>query len=94
MSTVNWRREKVKPPTDFSDDLTFLWLETWSQRCEHIIDDEHVFSICAITFFTTRGIESGTTEELEFLQVFIRRKCGETRLRDRWYAIWYGAALG
>ncbi|KAH9021959.1 hypothetical protein EDB85DRAFT_2152053 [Lactarius pseudohatsudake] len=57
MSTVNWRTEKVKPPTDFSDDLTFLWLETWSQRCEHIIDDELVFSIRAITSFTTRGID-------------------------------------
>ncbi|KAH9163115.1 hypothetical protein EDB89DRAFT_2079139 [Lactarius sanguifluus] len=46
-----------KPPTDFSDDLTFLWLETWSQRREHDIDDELVFSIRIITSFTTRGIE-------------------------------------
>ncbi|KAH9160116.1 hypothetical protein EDB89DRAFT_2236137 [Lactarius sanguifluus] len=83
---------KVKPPTDFSDDLTFLWLETWSRRCEHSIDDELVFSIRVITSFTTRGIESGTTEELEFLQVFIRRKCGETRLRDKWHAIWCALA--
>ena len=41
-------------------------------------------------FHDSRGIEPGSTEELEILQEFIRRKCKERRLRDRLHAIWFG----
>ena len=41
-------------------------------------------------FHDSRGIESGSTGELEILQEFIRRKCGEKRLQDRLHAIWSG----
>ncbi|KAH9056825.1 hypothetical protein EDB87DRAFT_1164094 [Lactarius vividus] len=59
-------------------------------RGEHSIDDQLVFSNHrGYIFHDSRGIESGSTEELEILQEFIRRKCGETRLRDRLHAIWY-----
>jgi hypothetical protein len=37
----------------------------------------------------SQGIESGSTEELEILKEFIRRKCGEKRLRDKLHAIWF-----
>jgi len=59
-------------------------------RGEHIIDDELVFSNhTGYVFHDSRGIESGGTEELETLKEFIRRKCGEKRLRDKLHAIWY-----
>ena len=69
--------------------LLFVRPLTWRQRGEHIIDDELVFSNhTGYIFHDSRGIESGGTEELETLKEFIRRKCGEKRLRDRLHAIW------
>ncbi|KAI9456010.1 GTP-binding protein [Lactarius psammicola] len=60
------------------------------KRGEHSIDDELVFSNHkGYVFHGSRGIESGSTEELEILQEFIRRKCGGGRLRDKLHAIWY-----
>ena len=41
-------------------------------------------------FHESRGIESGSTEELENLKQFVYRKCGEKRLRDKLHAIWFG----
>jgi hypothetical protein len=41
-------------------------------------------------FHDSRGIEAGSTEELEILKEFIRRKCGEERLSDKLHAIWFG----
>ncbi|KAF8262506.1 hypothetical protein EI94DRAFT_678588 [Lactarius quietus] len=59
-------------------------------RGEHRIDDELVFSNHqGYVFHDSRGIESGSIEELGILQDFIRRKCGERKLRDRLHAIWY-----
>ncbi|KAH9165308.1 hypothetical protein EDB89DRAFT_1858455, partial [Lactarius sanguifluus] len=59
-------------------------------RGEHAIDDELVFSNNkGYIFHDSRGIESGSTEELGILQEFVRRKCGERRLQDRLHAIWY-----
>jgi len=59
-------------------------------RGEHSIDDELVFSNHeGYVFHDSRGIESGSTEELGILQGFIRRKCQEWRLQDRLHAIWY-----
>ncbi|KAH9011199.1 hypothetical protein EDB84DRAFT_1279257 [Lactarius hengduanensis] len=72
--------EEVRGPIFFS----------WSQRGEHNIDDELVFSNhTGYVFHDSRGIESGGREELRILQEFIRRKCGERRLADRLHAIWY-----
>ena len=56
-----------------------------------MIDDELVFSNHeGYVFHDSYGIESGSTEELEVLQEFIRRKCGERRLQSRLHAIWFG----
>ena len=45
-------------------------------------------------FHDSRGIESGSIEELGILKDFIRRKCGERKLRDRLHAIWFELLLG
>ncbi|KAH9035533.1 hypothetical protein EDB85DRAFT_867852 [Lactarius pseudohatsudake] len=65
-------------------------LDPSMDRGEHTIDDELVFSNHrGYIFHDSRGIESGSTEELGILQNFVRRKCQEARLRDRLHAIWY-----
>ncbi|KAI9438904.1 hypothetical protein H4582DRAFT_2075501 [Lactarius indigo] len=65
-------------------------LDPSMDRGEHTIDDELVFSNNkGYIFHDSRGIESGSEDELRILQGFIRRKCGEGRLRDRLHAIWY-----
>ncbi|KAH9168907.1 GTP-binding protein [Lactarius sanguifluus] len=72
-----WERERVT-------------LDPSMDRGEHSIDDELVFSNHGgYIFHDSRGIESGGIDELQILQRFIRRKCQETRLRDRLHAIWY-----
>jgi hypothetical protein len=61
------------------------------QRGEHNIDDELVFSNhTGYVFHDSRGIESGSTEELEILKDFISRKCGENKLTNKLHAIWFG----
>ena len=70
--------------------LLFVCPLTSCQRGEHTIDDELVFSNhTGYVFHDSRGIESGSTEELETLKEFIRRKCGEKKLRDKLHAIWF-----
>ncbi|KAH9166167.1 hypothetical protein EDB89DRAFT_1857661 [Lactarius sanguifluus] len=60
------------------------------RRGEHNIDDELEFSNHeGYVFHDSRGIESGSIEELGILQQFIQSKCQEKRLRDRLHAIWY-----
>ena len=67
---------------------------TWTQRGEHRINDELVFSNHeGYIFHDSRGIESGSTEELEILRTFIRRKCRERRLEDKLHAIWFGSRV-
>ncbi|KAH9058230.1 GTP-binding protein [Lactarius vividus] len=67
-----------------------FFILTWGQRGEHTIDDELVFSNhTGYIFHDSCGVESGSTEELAVVQEFIRRKCGEMRLRDKLHAIWY-----
>ena len=67
----------------------------WGQRGEHDINDELVFSNHeGYVFHDSRGIESGSVEELEILQEFIRRKYGQRRLADRLHAIWFGPSIG
>ncbi|KAI9433200.1 hypothetical protein H4582DRAFT_2061240 [Lactarius indigo] len=66
-------------------------LDPSMDRGEHTIDDELVFSNNKdYIFHDSRGIESGSEDELRILQGFIRRKCGERRLRNRLHAIWFG----
>jgi hypothetical protein len=70
--------------------LLFVCPLTSCQRGEHTIDDELVFSKhTGYVFHDSRGIECGSTEELETLKEFIRRKCGEKRLRNKLHAIWF-----
>ena len=40
-------------------------------------------------FHDSQGIEAGDEEKLKTLKEFIRRKCGEMRLRDKLHAIWF-----
>jgi hypothetical protein len=70
--------------------LLFVCPLTSCQRGEHDIDDELVFSNhTGYVFHDSRGIESGSTEELETLREFIGRKCGEKHLRLKLHAIWF-----
>ncbi|KAN0137558.1 hypothetical protein V8E53_004609 [Lactarius tabidus] len=60
------------------------------RRGEHCIDDALVFSNhTGYVFHDSQGIEAGDEEKLEILKDFIRRKCGEKKLRDKLHAIWY-----
>ncbi|KAN0137602.1 hypothetical protein V8E53_004653 [Lactarius tabidus] len=60
------------------------------RRGEHCIDDALVFSNhTGYVFHDSQGIEAGDEEKLEILKEFIRRKCGEKKLRDKLHAIWY-----
>jgi GTPase SAR1 family protein len=70
--------------------LLFVCSLTLSQRGEHTIDDELVFSNhTGYVFHDSRGIECGSIEELETLRKFIRRKCGGKKLQDKLHAIWF-----
>ncbi|KAF8256781.1 hypothetical protein EI94DRAFT_190853 [Lactarius quietus] len=65
-------------------------LEPSVNRGEHKIDDELVFSKHqGYVFHDSKGIESGSVEELEILKDFIQRKCGEKNLAKKLHAIWY-----
>ena len=81
----------LDPSMEVSDNPTSLRLPlNGSQRGEHSIDDELQFSNhTGYIFHDSRGIESGSIDELQILQEFIRRKCGERLLRDRLHAIWF-----
>ncbi len=64
---------------------------TLTQRGEHVIDDELVFSNhTGYVFHDSRGIECGAIEEVETLREFIRRKSSEPKLESRLHAIWLG----
>jgi len=64
---------------------------TLSQRGEHDIDDQLVFSNHkGYIFHDSRGIESGATEELNILRGFIQRKAIASQLEERLHAIWFG----
>jgi len=63
---------------------------TLSQRGEHEIEDELVFSNhTGYIFHDSRGIECGDTKEVDILQEFIRHKGSERRLQSRLHAIWF-----
>ncbi|KAH9169810.1 hypothetical protein EDB89DRAFT_1854135 [Lactarius sanguifluus] len=82
---------KLDPSMDVSDSGTSLRLPLkCSQRGEHTIDDELVFSNHqGYVFHDSRGIESGSAGELDILRKFIQSKCGKARLGDRLHAIWF-----
>ncbi len=64
---------------------------TLSQRGEHDIEDELVFSNhTGYVFHDSRGIESGGIEELDVLKGFIQRKTSVNLLQSRIHAIWFG----
>ena len=84
---------KLEPSMNVSDTRTSLVCPLTSfQRGEHTIDDELVFSNhtgYVFHFHDSRGIECDSTEELDTLRDFIRRKCAERQLRNRLHAIWF-----
>ena len=64
---------------------------TLSQRGEHDIDDELVFSNhTGYVFHDSRGIESGAIDEVDILREFIRSKASARRLQSKLHAIWFG----
>jgi hypothetical protein len=93
--------ESVSGSLRTSSNLNRLWMLvmiihlfvcplTSCQRGEHTIDDELVFSNhTGYVFHDSRGIECGSTEELETLKEFICRKCAEKRLQNKLHAIWF-----
>ena len=59
------------------------------QRGVHNITDELVFSSNpGFVFHDSRGIEAGTTNEMETIQAFISERANARRLRDKLHAIW------
>ncbi|KAH9164989.1 hypothetical protein EDB89DRAFT_1892434, partial [Lactarius sanguifluus] len=93
-SPVIYRRGKevtLDPSMDVSDSSASLRLPLkCSQRGEHMIEDELVFSNHqGYVFHDSRGIESGSAGELDMVREFIQQKCGNGRLRDRLHAIWF-----
>ncbi|KAJ7112335.1 hypothetical protein C8R44DRAFT_798354 [Mycena epipterygia] len=69
---------------------TKIHLDPTSERGQHNITDELVFSNHeGYIFHDTRGFESGSTDELQTVQEFVRDRSGRERLRDRLHAIWY-----
>ncbi|KAJ6534528.1 hypothetical protein DFH09DRAFT_1180698 [Mycena vulgaris] len=69
---------------------TKIHLDPTSERGQHDITDELVFSNHeGYVFHDTRGFESGSTNELQIIQEFVRDRSGRKRLQDRLHAIWY-----
>ena len=59
------------------------------QRGIHNIRDELVFSSNpGFVFHDSRGIEAGTTNEMETIQDFISERANARNLRDKLHAIW------
>ncbi|KXN83935.1 hypothetical protein AN958_00799 [Leucoagaricus sp. SymC.cos] len=74
---VGWQQELVQ-------------LDPTKDRGEHNITDELIFTNHdGYIFHDSRGIESGSEDELKVIQDFICKKSTEKRLRDRLHAIWY-----
>jgi hypothetical protein len=65
--------------------------DPFTQRGEHSIDDELVFSNHdGYIFHDSRGFEAGDDKELKIVQDFVRQKSGTRQLADRLHAIWFG----
>src|SRR6266404_5834495 len=64
---------------------------TLTQRGEHDINDELVFSNhTGYVFHDSRGIECGAIEEVGILREFIRSRASARQLKSRLHAIWFG----
>jgi hypothetical protein len=60
------------------------------QRGGHNIEDEIVFeNHNGYIFHDSRGLESGSKEELKIVQDFVRHRSRERQLKDRLHAIWF-----
>ena len=60
------------------------------QRGMHDIEDEIVFANHnGYIFHDSRGLESGSHDELRIVQEFVYRRSQERRLKDRLHAIWF-----
>ena len=83
---------KLDPSIEVSDVASsFGYYWCLSQRGEHNIEDEIIFSSHdGYVFHDSCGFESGGEEELRIVKNFVRKKSGETRLVDRLHAIWCG----
>jgi len=61
-----------------------------SGRGVHNIEDELTFdSNPGFVFHDSRGIEAGTTEEMEDIQAFISQRANARSLSRKLHAIWY-----
>ena len=68
-----------------------LTADLFTQRGEHSIEDEIVFSNHdGYIFHDSRGFEAGDDKELKIVQDFVRQKSGTRLLADRLHAIWFG----
>ncbi|KAH9066185.1 hypothetical protein EDB87DRAFT_693920 [Lactarius vividus] len=64
-------------------------LDPSMDRGEHSIEDELVFSnYDGYIFHDSRGIESGSLDNLGIIQKFIRQRSEKVQLQDRLHAIW------
>ena len=80
------------PSIEVGDIVPFIGYD-WhlSQRGEHRIEDEIVFSNHDnYIFHDSCGFESGGEEELGIVQNFVRNKSREKLLASRLHAIWFG----
>jgi hypothetical protein len=60
------------------------------QRGMSNIEDEVVFTNHrGYVFHDSRGLESGSEDELKIVQDFVRHRSRERRLKDRLHAIWF-----
>jgi hypothetical protein len=60
------------------------------QRGQHDIEDELIFTNHdGYVFHDSRGLESGSEDELKIVQDFVSRKSQERRLNDRLHVIWF-----
>jgi len=84
--------EIYRKPEDQSGRGERVQLDPTTERGEHNITDELTFTNHdGYVFHDSRGIESGSEEELEVVQKFVREKSreGPGQLKDRLHVIWY-----
>ncbi|KAF7344044.1 hypothetical protein MVEN_01693900 [Mycena venus] len=75
---------------DTTDDPEIHQLEPTSERGEHEISDELVFTNNGgYVFHDSRGFENGDEEQLKIVQDFVRDRSRRTNLQERLHAIWF-----
>ncbi|KAJ7913608.1 hypothetical protein B0H13DRAFT_1612399 [Mycena leptocephala] len=74
---------------DTSHGMRFL--TCFAQRGQHNISDELVFTNhTGYVFHDSRGFESGSTNEMELIEAFVRDRSQRRKLQERLHAIWSG----